>query len=128
MNPEAQIKELQERVQHYYDALGEAHRDADKLRRAITEQEKRTQDLAHEYGSLEEKLVSARQALLLAYDALPDCRCGALATHLSLDAAGMGVETCDTHSHPGGMVGGEGPFPRAYVKHLKEALACLVTP
>ncbi len=73
----------------------------------------------------EARLYEAHQQLLKAFDLLARCRCGSLATHLCLDAAGMGLNTCEAHAKPGGMVGGEGPFPLESVRHLKETLALL---
>jgi hypothetical protein len=73
----------------------------------------------------EEKIEQARIALTCAIDELPRCRCGTIATTTCLDAAGMGVYKCDSHSFVGGMCGDEDPVPLRHVKFLQEALTIL---
>jgi hypothetical protein len=76
-------------------------------------------------GPREARLYEAHQALIKAFGHLGRCRCGSLATHLCLDAAGMGVCTCEAHAKPGGMDGSEGPFPLEGNRYLKEAFTLL---
>ena len=70
-------------------------------------------------------IYGAHQALIKVFGHLARCRCGNLATHLCLDAVGMGLSTCEAHSKPGGMDGSEGPFPLENIRHLEEVFALL---